>query len=322
MQIKRIVIRGICLIGFLGIGLGIWWHFLTLSRVTNYSIGEIDPSPSPDGQWLIFRSYTASAPESGELWIRSASDPLEAPRQLISGPKFNGGVSWSPDGRWFSYTEWTDGETAGTVESHVFRMNPRTGQKIQLTHGHGQQIREGTSWNKNNQIAFICGSEICTLPAEGGSAHKLSSLVDENVQIAPEELAWSPDGQRMVFSGRLTSDNEEHSSIWLLNMTTGKAERLTNGPWDGWPVWIEDDTVVFCHRPESQNTLVLSRVSATSRRVSRVRSDAIYFSPGYAAQTGDFFVARSNRFDWSEKDSNPFRGFHIFRLNSRALLFW
>ncbi|MDR3713978.1 MAG: hypothetical protein P4L51_14240 [Puia sp.] len=322
MRIRRVIIWGVCLIGVFGAGLGLWWHFLALSQATDYSIGEIDPCPSPDGRWLVFRSYTAAAPESGELWIRSALDLSQAPRQLITSSKFHGGVSWSPDSHWFSYTEWTDGVLAGTVESQVFRMNPKTGEKVQLTHGHGQEIKEGTSWSKNNQIAFICGSEICAISPAGGPVNTLSRLAKQNLQITPEEIAWSPDGQRIAFSDQIESENDELRSLWLLNINTGRSDRLTTGPWDSFPVWIDNETVVFCHRPQTQNTLVLSSVDTTSRRVSRIRSDAVYFSSGYASNAGVLYVSRGHRFDWNEKDSNPFRGFHVFRLRSRTPLFW
>ncbi|MCF7821603.1 MAG: hypothetical protein K9M17_04065 [Mariprofundaceae bacterium] len=62
------------------------------------------------------------------------------------------------------------------------------------------------------------------------------------------EPAFSPDGSRIAFvSNRDTRGNVRETSIYVMDLQSGKIERVTNAlqATDGGPTWLDDRTIVF-----------------------------------------------------------------------------
>jgi Tol biopolymer transport system component len=82
-----------------------------------------DPSVSPDGTKLLFVRVKTGTPGTPHVWV-ARSDGSNA-RRLTKGKSFEGGPSWSPDGKWIAYER--------TLGAGSF--NPRT--RIVVAHSNG-----------------------------------------------------------------------------------------------------------------------------------------------------------------------------------------
>lgn len=62
------------------------------------------------------------------------------------------------------------------------------------------------------------------------------------------EPAFSPDGNKLAFVSNRDSKGEvELTSIYVIDLNSGKIDRLTNAPMatDGGPAWLDDNTIIF-----------------------------------------------------------------------------
>ncbi|MFQ5355433.1 MAG: TolB family protein [Mariprofundaceae bacterium] len=62
------------------------------------------------------------------------------------------------------------------------------------------------------------------------------------------EPAWSPDGKKLAFaSNRDSNGHVLHTSIYIMDISSGRSRRLTNAPkaTDGGPAWKDTTTVLF-----------------------------------------------------------------------------
>jgi Tol biopolymer transport system component len=300
--------------GFLLAILCICYYSRGFVSLTDGQVGEVEPHPSPNGKMLAYTSFSQASSGLGELWVQSLDKSASSPRLVVSAKDFHGGASWSPDSNWISYTGWTEGDTPGTNENQVFRVNVETGEKQQLTHGHGLRIQESTSWSTRGDVAFVSGDSICVLSSAGGDVRVLSSLAGQGLRLAPESLAWSPDGNRIAFSAHAYNNvDSDQTSIWLLDSSTGMASKLTDGRWDKWPTWLDENTIAFSATRSDRMHWMLSKVNIKTGSVVQLRADAIYVTPDYSTRTEELYVARGLGFQGSGQDFNLFRGFHIFR---------
>ncbi len=298
------------------------FYWCRLTEVTNGPILEFAPSPSPDGRWLAFAALSAAPVESNELWVQSTSLFTQVPRRLVSGSSYDGGVSWSPNSNQISYIERVK-STLGTTENQVFLFNLESGQKSQLTFGHGLGIGDVTSWSVKNEIAFLMGNSICTISPNGGGIHIVGNLDAHNPRITPDTLAWSPNGERIAFSGHAIGEgDEEETSLWILDVKSGGVLHLTSGKWDKWPTWTSNETIIFSEAKFVGKPWSLSRLNTQTGKIEQLKTDAVYATPAYSAKNGDLYVARGKQFDVSGNDFNIFRGFHIFRIHTRWVSFW
>jgi TolB protein len=76
-------------------------------RLTDTLDYDAFPSWSPDGAWLVYESYQN---QNLDLFIRSATDPLQAPIQLTSSTALDQTPVWSPLGRQIAFVSDRSGE--------------------------------------------------------------------------------------------------------------------------------------------------------------------------------------------------------------------
>ncbi len=207
------------------------------------------PRLSPDGSLAVVTVQTVAPGFDGyrqALWL-VATDGKAPPRQLTLGAKRDRHARFSPDGRTLAFL--SDRRTL--VEEEPDRTAPN-----------GQDREDGT--------------QVHLLPLDGGEARRLTDL-----PRGVEAFEWSPDGTRLVVTSAsvgatfeedvrrrgtratktagepppsdyridrldymlngkgFTYDQVRH--LWLVDVTTGLAARLTDGPVsDGEPAWSPD----------------------------------------------------------------------------------
>jgi len=98
-----------------------------------------------------------------------------------------------------------------------------------------------------SKVAFVRETngnyDIWMQDVDGGELVQLTSN-----EFGDFEPAWNADGTQLLFvSNRDSKGDVRATSIYKMELATGRIERLTNAPRasDGGPAWLDDHTVVF-----------------------------------------------------------------------------
>jgi TolB protein len=192
-----------------------------LTRLTHSPWPEFDPSWSPEGTQIAFRSERSGEPE---IWLMNADGTGQ--RRLTAGLS----PAWSPDGSLIAFS--------GMDGLSVIRPDG-TGRRV-LPHTEGGEY---PSWSPDgSRIAFdsnvIRQHTMYVAQADGSKVVDLSS-VGEGWQVD-----WSPDGRSILFtSHRDRPDN--YTDVYVMRPDGSAVRRLTHGLGQT-PAWSPDgDHIVF-----------------------------------------------------------------------------
>ena len=189
-----------------------------LTRLTRSPEPEFDPTWSPDGRFIAYRSEPHGYPE---LWLMNA-DGTGQHRLTRDG----GFPDWSPDGSMIAYAP--GGGPSG--RSWIAIMNADGSGQRRLPH---TDYGEYPSWSPDGKrIAFssnLSGEAKMFIVDVDGSRVDLSSVGEGG------KVAWSPDGRSILFqSHRDHPDN--YTDIYVMRPDGSGVKRLTraNGELPAW----------------------------------------------------------------------------------------
>jgi dipeptidyl aminopeptidase/acylaminoacyl peptidase len=183
-----------------------------------------------------------------------------------------GSPAISPNAQWVAYTvrdtNWDD----NSYHTEIWLADAKSGETRQLTN-YPKKSSTSPAWSPDGaMLAFAADRDekrqIYLIDPRGGEARKLTSA-EEGVG----GFAWSPDGKSIAFAStdpRTDADKEREkkfgdfdvigegyrmSHLWLFDMATKKARRLTSGAFTvGQFNWSPDGTqIAFDHRINSAN---------------------------------------------------------------------
>ena len=192
-----------------------------LTRLTHSPAPEFDPSWSPDGTQIAFRSERSGEPE---IWVMNADGT--GPRRLTDGLS----PAWSPDGSLIAFS--------GRAGLSVIRPNGVDRRVLPHTGG-----GEYPSWSPDgSRIAFnsnLTGDHVMYI-AQADS----SKVVDLSRAGEGWQVDWSPDGRSILFtSHRDHPDN--YTDIYVMRPDGSALRRLTHDS-AYTPAWSPDgDHIVF-----------------------------------------------------------------------------
>jgi TolB protein len=205
-----------------------------LTRLTRSRWPEFDPTWSPDGTRIAFRS---DRNDDSEIWVMNADGSHR--RRLTRGLS----PAWSPDASKIAYA------SPGEINCPPGRGPRCTGISIMNADGSGQHRLPHTdggeypSWSPDGKrIAFnsnLTGSHVMYIARADGSKVVDLSRVGEGWQVD-----WSPDGRSILFtSHRDHPDN--YTDVYAMRPDGSAVRRLTHN--SGYtPAWSPDgDHIVF-----------------------------------------------------------------------------
>ena len=187
-----------------------------LTRLTRSPGPDFDPSWSPDGTQIAFRSERSDEPE---IWVMNADGTGQ--HRLAAGLS----PSWSPDGSKIAYASPGD-------ELCPPGRGPRcSGLSIMNADGSGQHRVPGTdvgeypSWSPDStRIAFnsnLTGDHVMYVAQADGS-----KVVDLSGAGEGWQVDWSPDGRSILFtSHRDYTDN--YTDVYVMRPNGSSIRRLT-----------------------------------------------------------------------------------------------
>jgi Tol biopolymer transport system component len=193
-----------------------------LTQLTDSPWAEFDPTLSPDGRLIVYRSEPNDYPE---LWIMNADGTGQ--RQLTPDGGF---PSWSSDGSMIAYAP--AGGPSGM--SWIAIMNADGFGQRRLPHTDGG---ENPAWSPDaKRIIFnsnFSGGPLMSIVDVDGSR-----VVDLTGVGAGHEVDWSPDGRSIIFaSSRDRSDN--YNDIYAMRPDGSGVRRLTTTGAET-PAWSPD----------------------------------------------------------------------------------
>lgn len=188
---------------------------------------EHSPTWSPDGSRLGFVSNLTG--ESQVFVTNSTGEGLTQVTNLVGGVAIRG---WSPDGAKILFHSPVKSDGGYPVPWHLYAINVDGSGLVQLTQKAGAPFGV---WSPDSMRLVLAGSDMIVVNADGSGA---STLLTENEAGQMRDIDWSPDGTRLAF---MAFFGNARSEIYVMDLATGKTERLTNDDkQDEDPIWSPD----------------------------------------------------------------------------------
>ncbi|EKE85251.1 alpha/beta hydrolase family protein [Idiomarina xiamenensis] len=190
-----------------------------LRPLTNGQYHEYAPVWSPKGDKLAFVSDRTGSSQIHLYWRDNGQ---QAAITRLTGSPSN--LSWSPDGRYLAFTQFTPVKQAPPVSLPGKPAGAEWAEPaIYIDKGNYRFDGGGYARDGYQQIYVV--------PVSGGSARQLTH--DEFNHSG--QLSWSADGQSIFFSANLRDDafqNPANSEIYRLSVGSGDIQQITdrNGP--------------------------------------------------------------------------------------------
>lgn len=207
-------------------------------RLTNHSESDHSPRWSNDGQTLYFLSGRSG---SSQVWTVPATGG--GARQVTDLPLGVSNLVVSPDGRHLAFTipVFIDCEDLACTQKRLEETeeSPQTGQAYDELF-----VRHWDTWWDGRR------SHLFVLPNDGsGEPVDVTRGLDASVPSepfgGPDEIAWSPDGETLVFAAKDVGGARAWSTnydLFSVSVKGGERTNLTeaNPAWDTHPAFSPD----------------------------------------------------------------------------------
>lgn len=247
-------------------------------EITHGSTISIMTDPSPDGQWIVFNSF------SGQEDIFIARQDGTESRKLTDDTFNDRAPEWSPDGKQIAFY------SNRTGKYEIWSIHPDGSGLHQIT-----EIPEMTLWYPTwspdqRRMAFSNDKGGYILDLSSGLPVKtFQKLPPLDVETSPffQVSSWSQDGKWLAGQG-FKPDGSPVKGVFIYSIESGKYEKLTDfgNDTDGQvgPLWLKDSRRLLFQNKEKM--LLVDRVSK--------KTTEIYTGPP-SVQLNNFKLSKDNR---------------------------
>ena len=210
-----------------------------LKQLTTDPATDFDPTWSPDGSQIAFRSQRNG---NDEIYIMNSDGNCQI--NLTNDPADDWSPAWSPDGTQIAFAHFFDGNQFSDIA--VINTDGSGMQRLTTSHG------EYPAWSPDGtRIAFASARagnyEIYVMNADGTGQTRLTD--NPAYDMSP---VWSPDGtqiafdsQRDIFPPKEVGIGPEFE-IHVMNADGSGDTRLTdNMQEDRFPAWAPENRIAF-----------------------------------------------------------------------------
>jgi TolB protein len=216
-------------------------------------------------------------------------------RQLTTDKSPHLSPSWSPDGRYVTYTSYEDGNP------DLFMIDMRTGAKRKLSGDKG--LNSGANWAYNGKVIAFTGSnsgdtDIFVISPEGRGRKVL--IRGSGLDVDP---TFSPDGKWILFvSGRFGNPHLFRGTLkWTseTDVQVTEDKRLTYAGWyNATPAWSPtSDKIAFAGYDKDIDRFDLFMMDPDGRNLERLTIRAGDNERPSWSPNGHLLVFQSNRTD-------------------------
>ena len=275
--------------------------------LTTGNFNDISPRWSPDGTQIIYISNrdqgTGSTPQIYRRWMDSGQTA-----KITSVTQTPNGISWSPDGKWISFTMIVPEQNPSIIKMPT--------------------PPEGANWAEPakvidklvyrfNALGYLKPgyTQLFVVPTEGGTPRQISSgKFQHGGPFGASEAVWSPDGKSLIMSVNRHADyelNSRDTDVYQFALADNSVVRLTNrnGP-DGNPQVSPDGKLIAYTGYEDKyqgyqvtQLLVMNRDGSNQRVISSKwdrdvgffkwgqDSNSLYFTSSDQGNTGLYVIS-------------------------------
>jgi TolB protein len=147
--------------------------------------------------------------------------------------------------------------TARSEYSNIFVLDIRTRKIDQLTANEDERFADFPTWSRNGKVVFSqsgcegCAAKLFETSATGSNKTRIPSDAVNTFQPS-----WSPDQRKIAIA-------KPGAGIYVIDVRTGRAKRLTRSEADEAPAWSPDGRQILFHR----------QVTATNWDIYSVKPD-------------------------------------------------
>ncbi len=246
LMLSLVIVPGNPLVAFTAFRDGNWDLYALepdsgrLFQLTYHPAEDRDPALSPDGRKVAFSSRRDG---NWEIYVLDEEGNIN---RLTANPHYDGKPAWSPDGRYIAF----ESSRAGDLDIWVMRADGSDPRNLTPESPAGDAE---PSWSPDGRfIAFTSwrfgDKDLFLLNFNTGELTQLTTETTD--EYSP---SWSPDGSRLAF----VREENGRRAVWIMEVESRKAYRLSWLSADDSPVWLPDGRLVFISHRYDGERLVL-----------------------------------------------------------------